>query len=257
MKAFQQINYSFENKVVFSYAGVLCLLGFFILLSPVFAQEDGHARNNEPKVHYDVKKEFDKDGNLTGYDSTYSWYWSVEGWDMPDDSMIEQLNRRFRLFDGQWLWSGMEPFHNLPPNGQYWFWNDEDSSFSNNQDSTINRYLFDDYWSKIPPMPMRGHWNFPFNDSTGFSFFGFDDLSKLFEEGMDMNQFYPDKRDLKKYRDDQEEFYEKFKEYQKENQKLMEKYFGTPENKEPDQNPEPQNLKSPQQMSDPGKTGKV
>lgn len=255
MKAYKQINYSFENKVVFSYAGMLCLLGFFILLSPVFAQEDEHQQKNEPKVHYDVKKEYDKDGNLTGYDSTYSWQWSGEGWNMPADSMLEQLNQHFRFLDGPWDWSGMEPFHNLGPNDRQWFWNDGDSSVLNHPDSTYNKYLFDEPWSNISPMP--GQWNFPFNDSIGLSFFGFDDLSKLFDEGFDMNQFNPDKKDLKKYEKNQDEFLEKFREYQKEQQKLFEKYFGKPEDSQPDQNGKPQNLKSPQKLDDPSRIGKV
>lgn len=60
------------------------LWGMYLVTVAMFApgctkaqQEDVKpAQKNEPKIHIDVKKEYDENGNVTRYDSTYSWTWS-------------------------------------------------------------------------------------------------------------------------------------------------------------------------------------
>lgn len=60
------------------------LWGMYLMAVAMFApgctkaqQEDVRpAQKNEPKIHIDVKKEYDDNGNVIRYDSTYSWSWS-------------------------------------------------------------------------------------------------------------------------------------------------------------------------------------
>jgi hypothetical protein len=215
MKAFKQISYTYENKIVFGYAGIMSLLSFFILLSPVLAQDDEPVLPDQPNVHYDVKKEYDKDGNLTGYDSAMIWYWSGEGAAMYNfDSLFEQFDKQFDFFNDQWNWSGLDSFPSIP---------------------------------------------FPFNDSLGISFYNFDDLSKYFDEEFNGTKHFDDFESLKELHGQHDEFMERFEEYQKEHQKLIEKYFGKPEQlngiKEPKS--EPQKLKSPEAPVEQNKSGTI
>lgn len=61
----------------------LLLLFVLILLTlPGFAQkntESNSESNNQPNVDIKVNREFDKDGNVIRYDSTYSWSWTSGG----------------------------------------------------------------------------------------------------------------------------------------------------------------------------------
>jgi hypothetical protein len=257
MKAYKQINLSFENRIVFGYAGMMSMLSFLILLSPVFAQDNEPLPKNEPNVQYDVKKEYDKDGNLTGYDSTFTWYRSDKGFGMQDyDSLIEHFNQQFNLSDENWNWFGLQPFPSNPPIDHFWYWNDRDSSVFLQEDSTLNNYIFDNSWSQMPPAP--NHWNIPFDDTLGLSFYNFDDLSKFFNHDLDLDKYFQDKGSMKKYREQQEEFMEKFKEYQKEHQKLIEKYFGEPyQNRESEPQKEQQKLKTPAEPKDDNRSGKI
>jgi hypothetical protein len=253
MKAYKQINIGFEKRVVFGYAGIMSMLSFLILLSPVFAQEDEPIQKNQPKVHYDVKKEFDKDGNLTGYDSTYTWYWSNKGYEMPDfDSLFENFNHHFFQFGDPLDWT--QQFRSMPPLDQFWYWNNSDSSGMLKGDSSINQYFHGDVWSHITPAPNQ--WEFHLGDSLGLSFHDFDDLSEFFNH--DFYKYFPDNDLFKKNWEHQDELMNKLKEYQKEQQKLFEKYFENPTDKgksEP-QN-EQQKLKSPAEQKDRGKSGKI
>jgi hypothetical protein len=42
-------------------------------------QGTNQKKNNEPDVHISVNRELDNNGNVTRYDSTYSWSWSSDG----------------------------------------------------------------------------------------------------------------------------------------------------------------------------------
>ena len=57
-----------------------CCLVTVAMIAPAYtkAQQENvePKKQNEPKVHIDVNKEYDKNGNVIRYDSTYSWSWS-------------------------------------------------------------------------------------------------------------------------------------------------------------------------------------
>jgi hypothetical protein len=190
MKAFKQLDFNTENKIVFSYAGIMCLLGFFILLSPVFAQDDS-IQSNQPKVHIDVKRQYDQNGNLSEYDSIYSWYWSGKGGLPSGFGSVDSLRYSSHpdLFNQDW------PF---------------DLNF------------------QFPDFPGLFDYNVPLNDSLGISFHDFDELQKYFEDNFDFKSMMPDEEFFKKYDQQHDEFMERYRKYQKENQKLIEKYFGRP-----------------------------
>ena len=70
----------------------LCTLIIFSLTAaPLSGQEDNPEPNkSEPEENIDVKKEFDEDGNIIKYDSSYSWTWS------SDDFMDEKMRQEFQ-----------------------------------------------------------------------------------------------------------------------------------------------------------------
>ena len=60
-------------------------IGLFLFLPAIHPVDGLKAQNTPdtvqsgktlPDVHYDVKKEFDENGNLTRYDSVYTWSWT-------------------------------------------------------------------------------------------------------------------------------------------------------------------------------------
>jgi len=49
-----------------------------------------------PQTHVNVTKEYDKDGNIIGYDSTYSYYYSnIKGNTLKRDSIFDLFRNRF------------------------------------------------------------------------------------------------------------------------------------------------------------------
>jgi len=92
MKAYKPINLSFEKRIVFSYAVLLCFVCSFIVLSPVLAQDND---KNEPEVKIDIKKEYDEQGNVIGYDSTYSWCWHGKNFNQFHDSVYGHFKNYF------------------------------------------------------------------------------------------------------------------------------------------------------------------
>ncbi len=52
----------------------------------------------EPKVDYKVNKEYDDEGNLIGYDSTYTYYYSnIDKDAMMRDSVFEKFSKHFNM----------------------------------------------------------------------------------------------------------------------------------------------------------------
>jgi hypothetical protein len=256
MKAFKQINYSFENRIVFGYAGLMSLLCFLILLSPVFAQDSIDLNKNQPKVHYDVKKEYDKDGNLTAYDSISSWFWSDKEIGIHDyDSLLKQFHQQFDIFNDNWNWSGNEPFSDLPLMNPFRYLYDVDSAGSYLYDSIFNKLRLNDSWSGEIPSPFH---NFLPSDSLDISSYHFDDLSNFFDHRYNIDQYQNDDESLRQYLDQHEEFMELFKEYQKEHQKLIEKYFNKPFPKMEAPPPyDPQKDNAPVDPSGKSKSGRI
>jgi len=233
MKAYKPINLSFEKRIVFSYAALLCFVCSFIVLSPVLAQENEDKSRNDPDVQIDVKKEYDEQGNVIGYDSTYSWYWHGQHFDDFHDSVFSHWRDCFN------------------PHANYW----------NHLDSSLHSYFDDEWFERFhfdpPQMPNFHHLDSPFHDSLGISFHNFKDMHRFFEE-FDIEEYIPDEKYFKEFNQKHSEFMERFDEYQKEHQQLIEKYFKQPYQKE-ENNPdaEPNKYSPDQKKSDHNKTGKV
>ncbi len=216
MKAYKPINLSFEKRIVFSSAVLLSFICSFIVLSPVIAQESD---KDEPDVRIDVEKEYDEQGNIIGYDSTYTWSWHGKDFDEFHDSIFSHFK------------------HCWP--SQNWQWHEMDSS--------LHSYFNNDWFDR-----------FHFHDSLGISFHDFDDMHLFFEEEFDIGEYLPDEKFFEEFNQKHSEFMESFDEYQKEHQKLIEKYFRQPYHKgdsEPESEP---NKYSPDQSKpDNSKSGKV
>jgi len=64
------------------------------------AEDNSKDKKIEPKVDYKVNKKYDEDGNLIGYDSTYTYYYSNIDQDaMINDSIFKKFNEHFMAND--------------------------------------------------------------------------------------------------------------------------------------------------------------
>jgi len=232
MKAHRSINLSFEKRIVFSSALLLSFICSFIILSPVIAQENEDESRSDPDVQIDIKKEYDEHGNVIGDDSSYIWSWHGKHFDNFND-FHDSVYSHFK--------------HCWPSNT--WHWPELDSSLhSYFDDDWIDRFHF-----HMPPLP---HFNFPFHDSLGISFHNFDDMHRFFEEEFDIEEYLPDEKDLEQFQKRNKKFMERFDEYQKEHQKLIEKYFRQPYQKE-EKEADPNRSSPDKEKTENNKTGKV
>lgn len=212
MKAFKQINLNFEKRVVFSYAAILCLVCSFIVLNPLFGQDDGQ-NLNKPEIKIDVQTEYDEDGNIIGYDSSYSWYWSDKDLSSLDfDSLFDHFHLDINNWHDCDKRKQFNPFSQLQLPGQKW--DHFDTSFY----SDMNNY-FDGKFSEHFNFD---NWDFNFNDSTIISYF--DD----FHDQFNFDEYFEKNDYFEKFNDDNEEFMDRIRKYQEEHQKLIEKYFREP-----------------------------
>jgi len=224
MKAFKQINFSRETRIVFSYAGLMCILGFFILLSPVLAQDDS-VHTGQPRVHIDVKKQYDQQGNLSLFDSVYSWYWSGK------DGLPDEYDSLFKHFHKPYFGFGYG-YHPLPPLMPGYYGSDSADSlryswydhFFGKDWPDEFRYPFPDF----PNFPDLYDWDLQLDDSLGISFYNFGDMQKYFRDKFDFKDMMPDEEYFRQLYKQHEDFIKRYRQYQEENQKLIEKYFGNP-----------------------------
>ena len=92
MRAFKQINLKSEKRLVISYATALSLIGCLIIFSPVFAQ-DQDSTSLVPRTHVEVHRNYDAQGNLEEFDSTWSQTWNSGNLDQATfDSLFSQFN---------------------------------------------------------------------------------------------------------------------------------------------------------------------
>ncbi len=219
MKAFKQINLRTETRIVWSTAVALCFASFFIVLSPIFAQDEV---NPQPDVKIDVKKEYDDQGRLVKIDSARTWCWSGKHFTQEQvDSIMEKMHHGFDHF-----YHGFEDrfnhlhFPDFSPFENYWDFDGTDSTVTHPFENFFNEDFFSRFHHFEPPT-FPGHWDFPLNDSTGISFFDYDSFEEYFEEN---------------HKDRFDDFKLRFDEYHKEHQKLIEKYFGEPIQEEKEEN---------------------
>ena len=126
MKAFKQISYSREYKLFWSYSVFLSLLGLFILITPVLAQEPGN-EHSEPKVKIEVDKIYDEDGNLISVDSSKTWCWSGKSFSFDQkDSIWDNIAENFDHFFHRNYKS--PDYFNNPPMHRFWEWDESDST---------------------------------------------------------------------------------------------------------------------------------
>lgn len=141
--------------------------------------QDGKAKKGQPDVQIDVRREFDKNGNMSRYDSSYSFSWSYDGSGIDMDSLFESLRNNFDISpfpDDDFFNRPHEQnpyFHMFPWYGQkdketdndsiYGYINPEDSIYFFNRPydfferfrrgDPFNDTLFDEFFND----PMLGH----------------------------------------------------------------------------------------------------
>lgn len=76
------------------------LIVLLLLNSCSFSQkQDNPTPKNQPKVHIDVNRQFDENGNVIRYDSTYSWSWSNADGNINDSLFSQFFPKSNFMFD--------------------------------------------------------------------------------------------------------------------------------------------------------------
>lgn len=143
----------------------------FILVVSVFLPENLSAQEN---FKSDVHKEYDEEGNLTHFDSCWTWsFRSSPGFSF--DSVFS------RLFSDHWIDTGFHAgcLHMFPDH------------FFQGFPHHFHGGLHQEYWDSLFSMPFHG----PFFDENGFNdffeTFPFQGFGEIFRDHMDwMNEFF-------------------------------------------------------------------
>jgi hypothetical protein len=110
---------SFRKSIIL--ISIMMISGFTFFAEQSFAQEANKGKQTKPDVKIKVNKEFDNKGNITRYDSTYSYTWSNNG-QMPTniDSVFVGFNHNFKFggdldsmfnnFGSNWPFEGNDLF---------------------------------------------------------------------------------------------------------------------------------------------------
>jgi hypothetical protein len=207
MKAYRQITFQRENRLVWSYTAFLLIAGIFIMIRPVLAQDE----NPDPEFRVDVKKEYDVHGNLTHLDTVRSWTWSGEEYSID-------------AFDSIWRHMGGHPHDFLPRNfnscgflgfppgpplSGSWLWNPEDSTAYPFLDEIFDKDFLKGTWNGFIPSHVR--WSAP-GDTIDFS---------CREPGFN-EEYFED------YLNQLNDLEDRMEHYMQEHHQLIEKYFSPP-----------------------------
>jgi hypothetical protein len=128
MKAYRQITFAKEHRLVWSYAVLLMIAGFILMIRPVLAQD----REQPPGFGLDVKKDYEQQGSRIQVDPGSTWAWSD-----PRVEEKEPDSVRIRLGVGMdyhdFLPRNFDPygcpgFAPGPPLHKLWEWHGEDST---------------------------------------------------------------------------------------------------------------------------------
>jgi len=113
-------------KTLLSYRLYFAICFCLIIGLPVMAQVDDQDKKNEPTIKWEVKKEYDENGNLIRYDSVASTYWHYHSFGDHDfdSSFCEFFKSMPEDFDKNlFLWKDMP--HAYPDFPDiHWFFND-------------------------------------------------------------------------------------------------------------------------------------
>ncbi len=191
MKAYKSVSFTRENKLVLSYATVLSIIGCLIFLSPVLAQEPD-STDLVPRTKVIVHKDYDNNGNLQRYDSTWSESWSSGNVDPQTlDSLMTGLNLHGFNFN-PWLRSPGDSISG--------------GSFG------LNDEFFNDFFD-----PLGGGGFMPDNNDSTLN--GQPHLYGYAPDDSTLNN---------RFQQEQMYMMERLQEFMAEHRKLMEKYFGNP-----------------------------
>jgi len=150
------------------------ITGLFCLAQQTTAQDVNSTKTNKPNVRIKVKKEYDDKGNITRFDSTYSYSWSGNGQIPADaDSMLRRFNNNF--FEGNKL--------NSMFNQMGISWPFEDDSLTNQPYTHFNRQ-FEEFF-KSDPFP-----NDTSFENSPYDLLGGDFRKILKQQQQRMDQFF-------------------------------------------------------------------
>jgi hypothetical protein len=123
---------------------VIFILSGSVFNNASFAQKD---EGSKPRINIDVNKEYDENGNIILYDSSYSYSWSDHGNNINTDSVSEMLHHHFELYnyDENHSFPHSYVFPEFPNLDLEQFFRHADSSFMWNDDlDTLLRHNFHD-----------------------------------------------------------------------------------------------------------------
>jgi len=145
---------------------VYTFFALFFVVSISYSQEDlpVPADENEPEVKVDVKKEYDEEGNVIRFDSSYAWKWSDQG--TFDEETLKKFEEKMKK-----LHEDME------------VWNDDFFSgfhFDDNMLKDLREFHEDFKFNFDDSVLYKDHWEDLF-DENHFQFHGFNFDGNNFE----------------------------------------------------------------------------
>ena len=81
-------------KSIVIFGAIVLIIGIILSNEGIIAQKN--TKENKPNVNITVNKKTDKDGNITQYDSTYSYSWSGNSQNPKEmDSIFQNFDKQF------------------------------------------------------------------------------------------------------------------------------------------------------------------
>ena len=85
---------------------IICIIFLFSISAYSQSDDKGQTDTKEPEVKTETRKEFDEDGNMTRFDSVYTWHWS--GTEELSDELLKNFEENFEQFRENWEGFGDE-----------------------------------------------------------------------------------------------------------------------------------------------------
>src|SRR4030042_2570177 len=99
--------------------------------------QDIKGKKGQPDVKIDVRREYDEDGNISRYDSSYSFSWSYDG-SMDMDSLFESMRKNYSISPFR-----EDDFFNMPfrNHDHFFMFPYQERDYPENNDDTLYEFI--------------------------------------------------------------------------------------------------------------------
>lgn len=211
------INMRTAKRLMICYASLLSLLTVFLTFRPVMAQNDTTVVGKGEKECHGYF--FDRNE----CDSSFSYFHHFSHPPFPGvDSLMDDI---FGSLPPQYFGDFMIPRPPMPDIPDHFFFRHFPDSIPG------SGHPFGFFYHNNGPDSTGVYQPFPPDTSLNQHFYSwkFDDMWENFEDHFEPGDVYPDKEFFRRHYEQQQRFHEKYGEYLKERRKLIEKYFGEPD----------------------------